>query len=58
MFKKYSEKEIVCPKCHQKEKPLLKLNRAKSEFIGGRYTSSTKNYWLICPNCKEIISVK
>ena len=37
MFKKYSDKEVECPNCHQKVKPLIKLNRAKSEFIGARY---------------------
>lgn len=58
MFKNYSDKEVECPKCNQKIKPLLKLNRAKSEFIGGRYTGTDKNYWLICPSCKEIIGIK
>jgi uncharacterized protein YbaR (Trm112 family) len=59
MFRrKYDDKEIKCPKCHQKVKPLLTLNRTKSEFIGGRYTGTDKNYWLICPNCKAVIGSK
>ena len=32
--KKYDDKEVECPKCHQKVKPILKLNRTKSEFYG------------------------
>ena len=58
MFKKYSDKEIECPKCHQKIKPLLKLNRVKSEFIGAKYTGTDKGYWKICPNCKFVINTE
>jgi len=56
--KKYDDKEIECPKCHQKVKPFLKLNRAKSELIGNRYTGNDKIYWLLCPNCKTVIGTK
>jgi hypothetical protein len=59
MFRKQSdEKEIECIYCHQKVFPIKKLNRAKSEFIGGRYTGKNKTYWLICPNCKAVIGTK
>ena len=59
LFKKrYDDKEIECTSCHQKIKPMLKLNRAKSEFFGGRYTGSDKKYWLVCPICKAIIGAK
>lgn len=58
MFKKYSDKEVECPKCRQKAKPLLKLNRAKSEFIGARYTGNDKAYWKICPHCKSVIGTE
>jgi len=56
--KKYDDKEVVCPKCHQKVKTILKLNRMKSEFYGGRYTGKDKAYWLICPVCKMVIGTK
>lgn len=56
--KKCNDKEIECSNCHQKVKPLLKLNRAKSEFVGGRYTGTDKAYWLVCPNCKTVIGTK
>ena len=59
LFKKhYNDKEIECRFCHQKVKPLIQLNRVKSEFIGGRYTGTDKKYWLICPNCKRVIGSK
>ena len=58
MFRKYSDNEVECPKCHRKVKPLLKLNRAKSEFIGARYTGTDKAYWKICPNCKFVIGTE
>jgi ssDNA-binding Zn-finger/Zn-ribbon topoisomerase 1 len=58
MLKKYNEKEVECPKCHKKVKPLLKLNRLKSEFIGSKYTGKDKLYWQICPNCKFVITTK
>ena len=59
MFKKkYNDKEVECFKCHQKVKPLIKLNRAKSEFYGSIYTGKDKAYWLICPNCKAVIGTK
>ena len=56
--KKYDDKEIECRFCHKKVKPIIKLNRAKSEFFGCRYTGKDKAYWLICPNCKAIIGTK
>ncbi len=56
--KQYDEKEIECTFCHKKIKPLLQLNRAKSEFIGARYNGTDKNYWMICQNCKTILGTK
>ena len=53
--KKYDNKEIECPSCHQKVRPLLAMNRTKSEFIGNRYTGNDKIYWLVCPSCKTVI---
>ena len=48
LFKKrYDDKEIECRYCNKKVKPLIKLNRVKSEFFGGRYTGTDKKYWLI-----------
>ena len=58
MFKKYSNKEIECPKCHKKVKPILKLNRMKIDFVGARYTGKDKVYWHICPNCKFVINTE
>ena len=59
MFKKrYDNKEVECTFCHQKVKPLIQLNRIKSEFYGVKYTGTDKNYWLVCPNCKAIIGTK
>jgi len=59
LFKKrYDDKEIQCKYCHQIVKPLIKLNRAKSEFFGVKYMGTDKKYWLICPNCKTIIGAK
>ena len=58
MFKNYSDKEVECTKCHQKVKPLLKLNRVKSGFIGARYTGNDKTYWKICPHCKSVIGTE
>ena len=58
MFKKYSDKEIECPKCHQKAKPIIELNRVKSEFFGASFTGKDKAYWLKCPNCKTIIGTE
>ena len=59
MFKKkYDDNVVECPKCHQKVKPILKLNRTKSEFFGARYTGKDKAYWLICPECKTVIGTK
>lgn len=56
--KKYNDKEIECPNCHKKVKPLLKLNRVKIEFVGARYTGNDKAYLLICPKCKFVIGTK
>jgi hypothetical protein len=56
--KRYDDKEIECRYCHQKVKPLLKLNRTKIEFIGSKYTGKDKLYWIICPNCKKVIGSK
>ncbi len=56
--KRYDEKEVECPCCHKNVKPLVKLNRTKSEFYGRRYTGTDKNYWLICPSCKAVIGAK
>ena len=56
--KRYDDKEVECKFCHHKVKPLIQLNRTKSEFIGGRYTGKDKMYWLVCPNCKKIIGSK
>jgi hypothetical protein len=59
MFKKkFDDKEVECPNCHQKIKPFIKLNRVKSEFIGARYTGKDKAYWLICPKCNMVIGKK
>ena len=58
IVKKYSDKEIKCPNCHKKVKPLLELNRVKIEFIGARYTGNDKVYFQICPLCKFVISTK
>ena len=58
MKKRYDEKEVDCGFCHKKVKPLIKLNRVKSEFIGSRYTGKDKKYWLVCPNCKAVIGAK
>ena len=55
MFNQYSNKEVKCPKCHQKVKLILKLNRIKSELIGAKYTGTDKTYLRICPNCKSVI---
>ncbi|UCD14351.1 MAG: hypothetical protein JSW60_02750 [Thermoplasmatales archaeon] len=55
MKKRYYPKEVECPFCHQKVKPILKLNRAKSDFYGVRYTGLDKKYWLVCPNCKAVV---
>lgn len=56
--KRYDDKEIECRFCYKKVRPLLRLNRAKSEFNGIRYTGKDKPYWLICPICKKVIGVK
>jgi len=56
--KKFGDKEVKCLNCHQKVKPLIELNRAKSEFIGVRYTGKDRVYWLICLKCKTIIGTK
>jgi len=56
--KRFDNKEVECNSCHQIVKPLIKLNRVKSEFFGGRYTGTDKKYWLVCPNCKAVIGSK
>ena len=58
MKKRFDDKEVECRNCHKKVKPLIKLNRTKSDFIGGRYTGTDKKYWLICPYCKSVIGAK
>jgi Zn finger protein HypA/HybF involved in hydrogenase expression len=58
IFKKESEKEVKCPKCRKKVKPLLELNRVKSEFVGARYTGSNEEYLQICPHCKQVIGAE
>ena len=58
MVKRYSEKEVECPKCHKKVKPLLKLNQAKIGLIGARYTGNNEEFWQICPNCKFVIGTE
>ena len=56
--KKFENKEVECRFCNNKVKPIIKLNRTKSEFYGGRFTGNDKAYWLICPKCKKIIGTK
>ena len=57
-LKKYDGEDVECRFCYQKIKPIIKPNRAKSEFYGGRYIGNDKIYWLICPKCKAIIGTK
>ena len=56
--KQYDEKEVNCPSCHQKVKPLVKKNRLKDNFYGQRFTGIEKRFLLICPRCKAVISTK
>lgn len=59
LFKKrHDDEEIECKFCHQNVKPLIELNRTKSEFFGSQYTGKDKQYWLICPKCKKVIGSK
>ena len=56
--RQYGDEEVECRFCHQKIKPIIKLNRVKSEFYGSKYTGNDKTYWLVCPKCKAIIGTK
>jgi len=67
MEKQYYKKEIKCPFCHKKSKPILENNTVcpgvgtwavgKLGRIGSGLTGE-KKYQLVCPHCKAIIGFK
>jgi phage FluMu protein Com len=58
--KKYYHKEMQCPHCKQFNKPIVKRNRICNIMmpsgIGSDEARTRRNYFLICPNCKYIIT--
>ena len=69
MFRKkqFYDKEMECPICHKKDRPILEKNNINFGMgwnlaggIGrvGLWTEHEKKYLLICPNCKAIIGTK
>ena len=65
--KKYDDKEIECPHCHKKIKPIIEKNNfvpgvsiTTSSTLGrvGLGLSKPKKNILICPNCKAVIGTK
>jgi Zn finger protein HypA/HybF involved in hydrogenase expression len=64
MVKQYYKKEIKCPFCHKKSKPILEkntINPGIGSWAGGRLgrigsgLTEEKEHQLVCPHCKAII---
>jgi|GEM_PF-3432838 len=60
--KRYYEKEMKCPSCKKKSKPIIEKNVINTGLVvGGRMfrvgsgLTTPKKYQLVCPNCKAII---
>jgi ssDNA-binding Zn-finger/Zn-ribbon topoisomerase 1 len=59
--KKYFDKNMKCPNCHQVNKPIIKKNSlGNPTAIWGQADVDTyknyKRYLLVCPNCNYIMS--
>jgi phage FluMu protein Com len=58
--RKYYEKEIKCPHCHEVNKPIIQKNRLGTSIglygrVGVDNASIHRKYLLVCPHCKYII---
>jgi len=61
--KKYHDKKMECPHCHETNNPIIKRNRLGNSIglygrVGVDNNSTYRKYLLVCPNCKYILSTK